>query len=167
MLKVIYWTIGPKYRISQSAAMNAGWATSNFSDQCNDFCLLTWAPKTPPNLCRVHPTKGRTNKGTIYGRTDHSNYQGTGIWWEDRWRVSAARDQFCDILQIQIEVWRNGTFWREAIARFGGWERQVEEVAGRADVGQRHVAKHQFKKMVTPVAKQNAVVYLCETHGVS
>ena len=24
--------------------------------------------------------------------------------------VSAARDQFCDVLQIQIEVWRNGTF---------------------------------------------------------
>ena len=21
-----------------------------------------------------------------------------------------ARDQFCDVLQIQIEVWRNGTF---------------------------------------------------------
>ena len=44
------------------------------------FENLTCAPKTPPNLCRVRPTKGRTNEGTIYGRTDHSNYQGTGIW---------------------------------------------------------------------------------------
>ena len=37
-------------------------------------CLspVTCAPKTPPNLCGVCPTKGRTNEGTIYGRTDHS-----------------------------------------------------------------------------------------------
>jgi hypothetical protein len=32
--------------------------------------------------------------------------------------VSTARDQFCDVLQIQIEVWRNGTFRREQFARF-------------------------------------------------
>ncbi|WP_245540887.1 DUF3987 domain-containing protein [Octadecabacter antarcticus] len=41
---------------------------------------MTCAPKTPPDLCRVRPTKGRTNEGTIYRRTDHSNYQRTGIW---------------------------------------------------------------------------------------
>jgi hypothetical protein len=41
---------------------------------------LTCAPKTPPDLCRVRPTKGRTHEGTIYGRTDHSDDQGTGIW---------------------------------------------------------------------------------------
>ena len=42
--------------------------------------LVKEVPKAPPNLCRDRPTKGRTNEGTIYGRTDHSNYQGTGIW---------------------------------------------------------------------------------------
>jgi len=42
--------------------------------------VVTCAPKTPPNLCRVRLTKGRTNEGTIHRRTDHSNYQGTGIW---------------------------------------------------------------------------------------
>jgi transposase-like protein len=41
---------------------------------------VTCAPKTPPNLCRVRPTKGRTNEGTIYGRTDHCDDQGTGSW---------------------------------------------------------------------------------------
>jgi len=41
---------------------------------------VTCAPKTPPDLCRVRPTKGRTHEGTIYGRTDHSDDQGTGIW---------------------------------------------------------------------------------------
>ena len=46
----------------------------------------------------------------------------------------------------------------------GGRERQVEEAVGRTDVGQRHVARHQFKKMVTPVAKRKAVVHLCEAH---
>jgi putative transposase len=33
---------------------------------------VTCAPKIPPDLCRVRPTKGRTNEGTIYGRTDYS-----------------------------------------------------------------------------------------------
>jgi putative transposase len=33
---------------------------------------VTCAPKTPPDLCRVRPTKGRTNEGRIYGRTDHT-----------------------------------------------------------------------------------------------
>ncbi|MGB5864960.1 MAG: DDE-type integrase/transposase/recombinase [Sulfitobacter sp.] len=45
---------------------------------------LTCAPKTPPDLCRVRPTKGRTNEGTIYGRADHCDDQGTGSWREDR-----------------------------------------------------------------------------------
>lgn len=46
----------------------------------NSFELrdLTGAPKTPPNLCRVRPTKGRTNEGTIYGRTDFCDDHGTG-----------------------------------------------------------------------------------------
>lgn len=34
-------------------------------------------------------------------------------------------------------------------------------------MGECHAARHQFKKVVTPVAKRNAVVHLCETHGVS
>ncbi len=29
--------------------------------------VMTCAPKTPPNLCGVRLTKGRTNEGTIYG----------------------------------------------------------------------------------------------------
>ena len=41
---------------------------------------VTCAPKTPPNLCRVRPTKGRTNEGTIYRRTDHRDDQRAGIW---------------------------------------------------------------------------------------
>ena len=45
--------------------------------------IMTCAPKTPPNLCRVRPTKGRTNEGATYGRTDHSNYQRTGIWRDE------------------------------------------------------------------------------------
>jgi integrase len=45
---------------------------------------VTCAPKAPPVLCRVRPTKGRTNEGTICGRTDHSDDQGTGSWGEDR-----------------------------------------------------------------------------------
>lgn len=51
-------------------------------------------------------------------------------------------------------------------ASFGKQERQVGEVAGRADVRQRKVARHQFK-MVMPVAKRNAVLRGCQAHGVA
>jgi hypothetical protein len=33
--------------------------------------------------------------------------------------------------------------------------------------GQRHVARHQCKKMVKPAGKRETVVHLCEAHGVS
>ena len=42
--------------------------------------VLTCAPKTPPNLYRARPTKGRTNEGTIYRRTDHRDDQRAEIW---------------------------------------------------------------------------------------
>jgi hypothetical protein len=45
---------------------------------------VTCAPKAPPDLCRVRPTKGRTNEGTIYGRADYCDDQGAGSWREDR-----------------------------------------------------------------------------------
>ena len=41
---------------------------------------VTCIPKTPPDLRRVRPTKGWTDEGTIYGRTNHSDDQGTGSW---------------------------------------------------------------------------------------
>jgi len=49
-------------------------------------CLknVTCTPKPPPDLCRARPTKGRTNEGTIYGRTDHCDDHEIGSWREDR-----------------------------------------------------------------------------------
>jgi hypothetical protein len=58
--------------INESQRQSLAWVTVVFEVTC--------APKTPPDLCRVRPTKGRTHEGTIYGRTDHSDDQGTGIW---------------------------------------------------------------------------------------
>jgi transposase len=46
--------------------------------QENDRLRLTCAPKTPPDLCKVRPTKGRTNEGTTHRRTDNCDDQGTG-----------------------------------------------------------------------------------------
>ncbi|MBV1868622.1 MAG: hypothetical protein KUG69_12070 [Marinosulfonomonas sp.] len=37
----------------------------------------------------------------------------------------------------------------------------------RADAGQCDVARHQLKKMVTPVAKRKAVAHLMEVHQIS
>ena len=42
------------------------WPTS-LDPSAVGFAGVTCAPKTPPDLCRVRPTKGRTNEGTIYG----------------------------------------------------------------------------------------------------
>ena len=44
---------------------------------------------------------------------------------------------------------------------------KLKKLLGRTDVGQRYVARHQFKKMVTPAVRREAVVHLCEAHGVS
>src|SRR6187401_143844 len=46
-------------------------------------------------------------------------------------------------------------------------ERQAEEAAGRGDARQRHVEGSQFKKMVTPAAKRQAVAHLCSSFEVS
>jgi putative transposase len=42
-----------------------------------------------------------------------------------------------------------------------------EEAAGRGDARQRHVEGSQFKKMVTPAAKRQAVAHLCSSFEVS
>ena len=57
------------------------WKQQAIEGMANVFLdKVTCAPKTPPNLCRVLPTKGRTNEGTIYRRTDHRDDQRAGIW---------------------------------------------------------------------------------------
>ena len=48
-----------------------------------------------------------------------------------------------------------------------GRERQAEEAAGRGDARQRHVEGSQCKKMVTPVARRQAVAHLCSSFEVS
>ena len=52
-----------------------GWERATDAQAC--ILGVTSTPKTPPFLCRVRSTKGQTNEGTIYGRTDHSDNQGT------------------------------------------------------------------------------------------
>jgi len=76
--------LGSRYR-KPVVGMNAAalrFITPYFAT--DDRQLLTCAPKTPPDLCRVRPTKGRTNEDTIYGRADHCDDQGAGSWREDR-----------------------------------------------------------------------------------
>jgi putative transposase len=40
---------------------------------------VTCAPKTPKDLFRIRPTKGRINEGAFHGRTDHCDDQRTGF----------------------------------------------------------------------------------------
>src|SRR2546423_12957518 len=48
-----------------------------------------------------------------------------------------------------------------------GGERQAEEAAGGSDTRQRHAEGPHDKKMVTPVARREAVAHLCQTYAVS
>jgi Transposase len=50
---------------------------------------------------------------------------------------------------------------------FGRREPPAEEASGRDDAGQCDVEGHRFKKMVTPVARREAVAHLCGVHEVS
>lgn len=34
--------------------------------------IVTGGYKTPPDLCRIRPTKGRAIEGTVYGRADQT-----------------------------------------------------------------------------------------------
>src|SRR5437764_2672076 len=48
-----------------------------------------------------------------------------------------------------------------------GGERQAEEAAGGSDARQCHAEGPHHKKMVTPVARREAVAHLCQTYAVS
>ena len=75
--------------------------------------------------------------------------------------------QWCDLLQVEVEVRRHGRLRRQPAALARGREREAEEAACRDDARQRDPEGHHIPKVVTPVAKRQAVAYACTTHEVS
>ena len=82
-------------------------------------------------------------------------------------RLSRARDQFGDILQVEGQVRRHGCFGRPEAEGARGRKRQAEEIASRTDARQRNAQGCRLAKVVTPAAKRGAVAHLCKAHEVS
>src|SRR5271156_730241 len=103
----------------------------------------------------------------VHGRADHFDPAGTGSGFEDRGCLSQARDQQRDVLQMEGQVWWPGRIGSSAPQGPYRRECEAEEAVGRGDARQRHVEGSQFKKMVTPVARRQAVAHLCSSFEVS
>nr|CAD6595666.1 IS3 family transposase [Rhizobium sp. Khangiran2] len=78
-----------------------------------------------------------------------------------------ARHLGCNLLQLRREVWRCGCVRCAQAEGTGGRERQAEEAARRGHVGQCDPEGCRRKKMVKPDVKRDAVVHVCDQHGVS
>ena len=65
-------------------------------------------------------------------------------------------------MPIEYE-WRKWAYITALSEDFDRREREAEEAAGRGDARQRHAEGSQFKKMVTPAAKRQAVAHLCSS----
>jgi hypothetical protein len=117
---------------------------------------------------RIRPLKGDGDEAVeVHGRTDHRDSAGARGRPEDRGCMSQARNQQRDVLQVEGEVWRARRVRGPPAEGADRRERQAEEAAGRSDARQRDVEGSQFKKMVTPVAKRQAVAHLCSSFEVS
>ncbi len=57
-----------------------------------------------------------------------------------------AGDQFSELLQVEVQVWRAGSVRCPAAAPAGAGEGAAEEAAGRFDARQRHAQGDQRKK---------------------
>ncbi len=93
-------------------------------------------------------------------RADHRDPAGAGGGGSDGGCLPQARHQQRDVLQVEGEVRRAGGVGRPAAEGARGREREAEEAAGRGDARQRHAEGHRDKKMVTPVARREAVAHL-------
>lgn len=71
--------------------------------------------------------------------------------------VPQARDNRYYILQMAVEVWRNGGVRRAAAEDAGKRERQTEEDVGRADDGCGDTERNARNKPLTPGSRRNAL----------
>src|ERR1700730_217698 len=103
----------------------------------------------------------------VYGRADHRDFAGAGGRGQHHGCVPQTRDQRGDVLQVEGQVRRSGCVGGTAVEVAGGRERQAQEAAGGSDARKRDAEGSEFKKMVTPAARRQAVAHLCQNHQVS
>lgn len=72
-----------------------------------------------------------------------------------------------NVLQVEVEVRRHGRVGRQAAEGARGREREAEKAARRDDARQCDPEGHHLRKVLTPVAKRQAVAHACTAHEVS
>ena len=103
----------------------------------------------------------------VQRRADHCHPAGAGGGGSDGGCLPQARHQQRDVLQVEGEVrWAGGIGCPPAEGARGR-ERKAEEASRRSDARQRHAEGRRGKKMVTPVARREAVAHLQRRHEVS
>mgnify|MGYP001793814286 CR=1 FL=1 len=113
-------------------------------------------------------------------RTDHTDDQGTRL---DRRKsiinrfsgqrcasgghLPQARHLGCDLLQIQVTLWRHDAFRCQAVEVVAGGKLQTEAAASRCHARQCGAEGPGDKKLLTPDVKRKAVRHVMEVHGLS
>src|SRR5258708_17252485 len=102
--------------------------------------------------------EGRTDEAIeVHGRADHRDPAGAGGGGGGDGAVPQARREFTDVLQVEGQVRRPGPVGSEASKGAGGRERQAQADAGGGHARQPGAEGSAGKKMVTPVARREAV----------
>ena len=82
-------------------------------------------------------------------------------------RVPEVRHQRCDVLQVAIALWRDGSLRRPRAEGAGGGEPQAEEAAGGDDARCIDAEGDARKKLLTPSLRRRAVTWAVREKGYS
>ena len=97
----------------------------------------------------------------VHGRADHRDPAGAGGGREDGGCLPQARHQQRDVLQVEGEVRRDGRVGRPAAeGRSRTRTRKLKKLLAEAMLDNAMLKDIALKKMVTPVAKRQAVAHL-------
>lgn len=109
----------------------------------------------------------QNEKITFRRRTDHTDDQGTRGRCASGGHLPQARHLGCDLLQIQVALWRHDTVGCQALKVASGGKLQTEAAAGRCHARQCRAEGPGDKKLLTPDVKRKAVRHVMEAHGFS
>jgi len=110
---------------------------------------------------------GTDEKVTIYRDADHLDIErGRERVGRER-SVPEAWHQFCDLLQMAIQVWRPGCVGAAAHQGVGSRECQAQTVVRRHGTGKYGAQGSDRKKALGPPEKREAIRRLVEAHGLS
>ena len=109
----------------------------------------------------------QNEKITFQRRTDHTDDQGTRGRCASSGHLPQARHLGCDLLQIQVALWRHDAVGCQTVEVAAGGKLQTEAAVGRCHARQCCTEGPGDKKLLTPDVKRKAVRHVVEAHGLS